>query len=196
VEDLLRKMREYSTPRYIPILREAELRLFQRVVAAVRPRRVLEIGTAIGYSALQMAPLLQDDGKIVTIEVDASRVAMARRFISQSQYDKVITILQGDAAEIIPQLRGPWDMIFMDGPKGQYSRYLSLLIPELAPQATIIADNVLFFGMVRQAGFIPHKHRTIVMRLREYIKAVTDNPHFDTVIYEEGDGMAVSHWKG
>lgn len=179
----------------IPILRDTELALFEDLVRQARPHRVLEIGTAIGYSALRMAPLLADGGSIITIEIDPERAAAARSFISRSPYAGTITLLEGDATPLAAGLNGPWDFVFLDGPKGQYSRQLSLLMPKLSPEALIIADNVRYHGMVAIKGTIPHKHRTIVMRLREYIRMVTEDPRFQTKIYDEGDGMAVSHWK-
>ena len=96
----------------------------------------------------------------------------------------------GDAARVIPTLEGPYDFVFLDGPKGQYLRELKMLEPLLTAHAVIAADNVLFRGLVMAEGQVPHRYRTLVMRLRDYIRYV--NSAYDTIIDEEGDGLAVS----
>lgn len=194
--ELFEEMKDYAVAHEIPVLRDAEIPLLQNIVSRAKPARILEIGTAIGYSALHMAPLLAPGGQIVTIELNRDRVATAKAFIDRTPYKQCITLLDGDATALLDTLQGPWDLVFLDGPKGQYSRQLVKLLPQLAPQAVVVADNILYHGMLRIKGTIPHKHRTIVMRLREYMKLVTEDSRFKTVFYENGDGMTVSYWKG
>ena len=194
--ELFEEMKAYADSHEIPILRDSELELFHRVITAAQPRRVLEIGTAIGYSTLQIAQLLAPDATITSIELDDSRAAVAREFIKRSPYAKMITVMTGDATDMVGTLAGPWDFVFLDGPKGQYSRQLAKLLPHLAAGATVVADNILYHGMIHIKGTIPHKHRTAVMRLREYMSMVKDTEHFTTEFYDNGDGMTVSHWKG
>lgn len=194
--DLFDEMKAYAELHELPILRDEELPLFHRIITGAQPHRVLEIGTAIAYSTLQMASVLPADATITTIEADAERADVAREFISRSGVAQRIQVITGDATALVGSLAGPWDFVFLDGPKGQYSRQLKKLLPHLAPVATVLADNILYHGMIHIKGTIPHKHRTAVVRLREYLKMVTEDPRFSTEFFEKGDGMTVSRWKG
>jgi predicted O-methyltransferase YrrM len=194
--ELLTEMKQFAEERHLPILRDAELPLFHNLLCQARPGRVLEIGTCIGYSALQMAPFLAPGGTITTIELDADRVAAARHFISKSPYAAQIRLVQGDATIEAGRLEGPWDFVFLDGPKGQYQRQLEKIIPKLLPQALIVADNVRYHDMVYISGNLPHKHRTAIVQLRKFMDMIQDRAHFETVCFENGDGLTVSQWKG
>ena len=194
--ELWNDMKAYAEAHDVPILRDAELPLFRSLVVTAKPKNVLEIGTAIGYSTLQIASCLPEGGKITTIELDEQRVEAARRFIGRSPYAASIRQLCGDATALIDELDGPWDFVFLDGPKGQYSRQLEKLTGKLAPRAVIAADNIRYHDMVYIEGVVPHKHRTAVGRLREFLAMIGDERHFDTVFFENGDGMTVSRWKG
>ena len=156
----------------------------------------MEIGTWIGYSALQMAPFLAPGGTITTIELDRERYDLACQFFRRSPYEKVITAIHGDGTALAEQLPGPWDFVFLDGPKGQYVRQLRYLLPKLLPGAIVVADNIDYHDMFYIEGTLPHKHRTAVTRLREFMDLVGDRSLFETVFFENGDGMTVSQWKG
>ncbi|SKA04042.1 O-methyltransferase [Megasphaera cerevisiae] len=193
---LWRDMEQYAREHELPILRGAELPLFRNILAAARPRHVLEIGTCIGYSALQMAPYLREGGMITTLELDAERAMTARQFIDQSQYSRAVTVINGDGTALLDRLEGPWDFVFLDGPKGQYPRQIKKIIPKLLPQAIIVADNMRYHDMIYIQGAVPHKHRTAVARLHEFLGIMNDDSLFETVFFENGDGMTVSRWKG
>lgn len=193
---VLAEMKQYAAERRLPILREAELPLLQQILSQARPSAVLEIGTCIGYSALQMAPFLAQGGAITTLELDPERAETARRFISRSPYGNVIHVVQGDAIELLDQLDGPWDFVFLDGPKGQYPRQLRKIMPKLLPKALVVADNVRYHDMMFIRGDVPHKHRTAIVRLREFMDMIFDENHFESVCFENGDGLTVSEWKG
>lgn len=193
---LLDEMKAYAEREGLPILRDSEVPLFENIIANRRPVKVLEIGTCIGYSALRMAPLLGDGGTITTVEFDETRWKIARDFICRSPYGAVITALCGDGTELAETLAGPWDLVFLDGPKGQYVRQLRHLMPKLLPGALIMADNIGYHEMFYIEGALPHKHRTAISRLREFMALVEDRTHFETVFFENGDGMTVSRWKG
>ena len=120
MDALFEEMKACAREQDLPILRDSELPLFTGIVASCRPSRVLEIGTCIGYSALQMAPFLAPGGTITTIELDRGRYDLACRFFRRSPYASVITALHGDGTELAGALPGPWDFVFLDGPKGQY----------------------------------------------------------------------------
>lgn len=196
MKQLLTDMRAYARIHDIPILRDAEIPLLSGIVRHAAPRRVLEIGTAIGYSTLLMAQEMAAGGTITTIELDASRVQLAREYIRRSPYASQITSLHGDGTCMLDTLKGSWDFVFLDGPKGQYVRQLQKIMPHLVPGALIAADNMRYHDMIYWQGHIPHKHRTAITRLHEFLEIIYDEQYFSSVFFENGDGMTVSQWKG
>ena len=196
LKEILNEQRIYAILNKVPILRESEVHLFEELIGLYQPSRVLEVGTAIGYSTLLLAKHAAPDAEVVSVELDEKRHSMAQYYINQSKYKDQITLHLGDANEVLTQLEGTFDLVFLDGPKGQYGKQLELIEPHLAPQAVILADNVLFRGYVRGDKEAPHRYKTIVKRLREYLDMVEDKTKFNTTIYPLGDGMSVSIWKG
>ena len=196
LKEILNEERIYAVLNKVPILRESEVHLFEELIGLYQPSRVLEVGTAIGYSTLLLAKHAAPDAEVVSVELDEKRHSMAQYYINQSKYKDQITLHLGDANEVLTQLEGTFDLVFLDGPKGQYGKQLELIEPHLAPQAVILADNVLFRGYVRVDKEAPHRYKTIVKRLREYLDMVEDKTKFNTTIYPLGDGMSVSIWKG
>ena len=130
------------------------------------------------------------------MELDDVRHGMASHFISQSDYAEKITLLKGDATELLEGLEGPFDLVFLDGPKGQYLKQLELIEPQLVEGAVVLADNVLFRGYVRGEKEPPRRFKTIVKRLQAYLNYVEQKEYYNTTIYPMGDGMSVSIWKG
>ena len=196
LNEILNEQRLYAMMHRVPILRESEVALFDELIDLYRPTSVLEVGTAIGYSTLLLARNLGPGGKITSIELDETRHSMAKQFIGQSQYAKDITLLLGDASDIIPTLETQFDMVFLDGPKGQYLHQLEQIMPNLTDNAVILADNVLFRGYFRGDKEAPRRFKTITKRLQEYLEFVENKDAFNTTIYPMGDGMSVSIWKG
>lgn len=154
------------------------------------PKNVLEIGTAYGYSAFLI--LSNCYCKITTIELDQNKVEIAKKNIKHENLDERCTFLCGDAKEILPTLNEKYSLIFLDGPKGQYIKYLPILINLLDDGGYLIADNVYFQNRVFQEGKIPHKHRTIVNNLRKFIEEISNNKNLETTLYSIGDGISVS----
>ncbi len=191
---LLAEMKEYGEANHVPIINAQGLRVLTDTVAQKKPRRVLEIGTAIGYSALHIAANSADDVEIVTLELSDERADEAEGFIGRSRFAGQIKLIRGDAGENILRQTGSFDLVFIDAAKGQYPDYFRKVYPLLAENAVVIADNVLFRGYVRGSEPVPRRFRTIVKRLREYIGMVTENEEFRTEIHEDGDGLAVS-WR-
>lgn len=191
---LLAEMKAYGEANHVPIINANGLAVLTEAVAQKKPRHVLEIGTAIGYSTLYIAANGAPDVDIVSLELSPERAAVAREFVDKSIYGSRITIITGDAGENIKKLNGPFDMVFIDAAKGQYPDYFRKISPLLSDDALIVADNVLFRGYVRGDVPAPRRFRTIVKRLREYIDMVTEDGRFKTEIYENGDGLAVS-WR-
>lgn len=190
--ELLVEMKAYGEANHVPIININGLALLEKAVAAKKPQRVLEIGTAIGYSTLYIAANAALEVEIVSLELSEERAAEARAFVDRSPYGQQIRIITGDAGENIQKLTGFFDMVFIDAAKGQYPDYFRKIYPLLTEDALVVADNVLFRGYVRGDVPAPRRFRTIVKRLREYIAMVTDSGEFRTEIYENGDGLAVS----
>ncbi|WP_276945956.1 O-methyltransferase [Dialister micraerophilus] len=181
---------EFEAETYnIPIIRESERQLLFKTVYENKPKRILEIGTAIGFSALLMATA-NDDAIIDTVEKDTKRFERAKKAIEDANMTERINCISGDADKVISELSVNYDFVYLDGPKGQYLNHLKKIEKILSEKAVIVADNVLFKGLVKSGEYPPHRYRTIVVRLREYLEYV--NREYSTVIYEEGDGMAIS----
>lgn len=189
IRDVLAALEAEAAAGGVPIIRAEEREALLRAAAEARPRRILEIGTAIGYSALLLAERFPE-AAVDTVELDEKRRARAQRAVEEAGAAGRVRCLAGDAAEVIPRLTGPYDFLYLDGPKGQYLAHLRLAEPLLSDRAVIAADNVLFRGLVRAEGPVPHRYRTIVTRLRDYIAYA--EAHYDTEIDTAGDGLAVS----
>lgn len=189
---LLNEMEEYARKAYIPIIQRESARLLQVLCALSRPKRILEIGTAIGYSSILLAETLEQPGIIDTIELDEERADEAEGYIRRAGLEKVIRVLRADAYEVLQCLQNPYDFIFLDAAKGQYMEFLPQCLRLLNPGGLLISDNILYRGMVAKEGPVEHKHRTITVRLRAYIQALMSNDKLITSIIPIGDGMAVS----
>lgn len=198
IENVLAEMEQYAQANHVPIINERGRAAFLQVIRACRPQRVLEIGTAIGYSALQIAHNGAAGVEITTLELSADRSKTAQAYIDRSIYAGQIHIHTGDAAELLTSVApemAPYDFVFIDAAKGQYVDYLQKVEPLLADKAVVLADNVLFRGYVRSEEKPPRRFRTIVKRLREYIRMVTETPGYTTEILENGDGLAVTRYQ-
>lgn len=189
IQAVLASLEAYAEEHSVPIIRKSERKALIAAARKASPARILEVGTAIGYSSLLLLSEFPE-AHIDTIEVDEQRYRIAEEAVEKAGVSHRWHGHLGDAARVIPTLEGPYDFVFLDGPKGQYLRELKMLEPLLAGHAVIAADNVLFRGLVMAEGQVPHRYRTLVMRLREYIGYV--NSAYDTIIDAEGDGLAVS----
>ena len=189
----LENLEKFARENYIPVLLDDTRELLIETVKNIQPKSILEIGTAVGYSGTLM--LQSSDAVLTTIDLNADSIAIAKNTFTENGVIGRVTQLQGDAKDVLPTLSGKFDFIFLDGPKGQYIRYLPYLENLLNKGGVIFADNVLYRGMVESTEFIPHKKRTIVVNLRKYLNAVTNSNKFDTIIYKIGDGVAISTLK-
>lgn len=192
MEDLFREMEIYAEENHVPIIRAAARDVFLQAVKEAAPRRILEIGTAIGYSALLMADALPELESITTLELSEDRAALAQGYIDRSPYREKIDILTGDAGKMLNSLEEKYDLVFIDAAKGQYPDYWRKIQPLLADRSTVLADNVLFRGYVLGTEPVPRRFRTIAKRLREYLALVEETTGFSTEILPDGDGLAVS----
>lgn len=194
MEALFKQMEDFAKENKVPIINENGRKVFIEIIKKYKPQRVLEIGTAIGYSALLTTYYGAENAKIISLELDEERAKQAQDFINQSAYREQIKIILGDAAKNMEKLdkNYKFDMVFIDAAKGQYPDYLQKVLPLLADDGIILADNVLFRGYVMSEEKPPRRYKTIVKRLREYIAMVSDTDKFTTEIFENGDGLALT----
>lgn len=178
----------------VPIIRRETAALLKTLVAAKAPRAILEIGTAVGYSALLMARVMPADCRITTIEKYEKRIPIARENFRLAGEEERITLLEGDADEILERLKGSYfDFVFMDAAKGQYLAWLPKLMELMPPGALLVSDNVLQDGDIVQSRFaVERRNRTIHARMREYLYELKHNSALETSILPVGDGVALS----
>jgi predicted O-methyltransferase YrrM len=193
---VLTAMEQYALIHHVPIINRESAQLLQQITVKAVPISVLEIGTAIGYSTLLLANAMAANGRITTVELDEQRLAIAKQFLAQAGVLDKIQFIAGNAGEVLPGLIGSYDLVFIDAAKGQYLDYLHKVMDKLSTGAIVIADNVLFRGWVLNNQAPPRRFRTIVKRLNAYLEFVSNDPRFETVIHEIGDGIAVSHYQG
>lgn len=177
----------------VPIIRRQTQSLLRVLLAMNRPRRILEIGTAVGFSALLMSEYAPCDCHITTIEKYEKRIPLAKENFRRAGREEKITLLEGDAGRILPELTGSFDFIFMDGAKGQYIHFLPQVLRLLEKGGVLVSDNVLQDGDIIQSRFtVTRRNRTIHARMREYLYELKHNKALETVILTLGDGAAVS----
>ncbi len=187
----LQKIKQKALEDHIPIIMDDTLETIKKYLENKEIIDILEIGTAVGYSAICFSEFLSEDGTIDTIEREKERVIEARENIKRADVKRQINIYEGDAVEILPSLDKKYDMIFIDAAKGKYPFFLKESLRLLKKGGVIFADNILYKGYV-MSDYNKHKQRTAVRNLREYIKEVLDNPNLDTEILDVGDGLAIS----
>lgn len=190
----LEVIKEKALEQHIPIIMDDTLEVVDEILTKLKPKKILEIGTAVGYSAMCFSEYLVEGGKIDTIERDEERIAEAKENIKKVGVEGKINIYEGDAVEILPTLNDKYDMIFIDAAKGKYPFFLKEALRMLNEGGVILADNILYKGYV-MSDYNKHKQRTAVRNLREYIHDVTNNPNLETEILEVGDGLAITKLK-
>ncbi|MFC4768214.1 O-methyltransferase [Effusibacillus consociatus] len=193
-DELLTRMEQSAEEKAIPILDLETSQLLRVLLRQLNPKKILEVGAAIGYSAIVMAQSCS--AKIVTIERDRERAEEALENIQEAGLQDRIELLVGDAFDILPTLYDSFDVVFLDAAKGQYPRFLELVLPLLRASGTLFSDNVFFHGLVAGPEQVKHKMRTIVARLREYNQMLAIDSRLETAFVPIGDGLAVSVKKG
>ncbi len=178
---------------YVPIIRPETINLLQLLVRMNQPKRILEVGAAVGFSANLMAEAAGDDATITTIENYLPRIPIANANFKRTGRDKQITLLEGDAMEILPTLDGPFDFIFMDAAKGQYINFWPEIKRLIRDGGVVVTDNVLQDGDIIESRFaITRRNRTIHKRMRDYLYELTHDEEFSTTILPLGDGVSIS----
>lgn len=192
--EVLKNIKEKALEDHIPIIMDDTLEIIEKNLSENKPKRILEIGAAVGYSAICFTEYLAEGGVIETIERDEERIAEAKENFKRAEVTDKVILHEGDAVEILPTLNEKFDMVFIDAAKGKYPFFLKESLRMLKDNGIIFADNILYKGYV-MSDYNKHKQRTAVRNLREYIKETTENPNLETEILEVGDGLAISRLK-
>ena len=185
---MLNEMKKYARFNWIPVVLDDSLELIKVLLNYKKPKRILEIGTAIGYSAACFSEFLQPEGVIDTIEISHQMFLIAKANMEMLNLTEKVNIIEGDALEVLPTLNNKYDVIFIDGPKSHYIEYLPTCLNLLNEGGIIIADNVIYKGMVT-GDYEGHKQRTAVNKLREFITTVKQGEKLCSSLLEVGDGV-------
>jgi len=178
---------------YVPIIRKEMQSFLKLLLAMQKPKRILEVGTAVGFSAILMAEYNPYPCEIVTIENYEKRIPIARENFVRAGKEKQITLIEGDATEVLKTLEEPFDMIFMDAAKGQYINFMPDILRLLKKDGVLVSDNVLQDGDIIESHFIvTRRNRTIHKRMREYLYELTHREDLVTAVLPIGDGITVS----
>ena len=192
-EPFLDELERKSLADEVPIIRKDTQSFIRFLLSMNHPKNILEVGCAVGFSALLMATYSDPDTKITTIEKFEKRIPVAHENFDKYDEKKKITLLEGDAADILAELTGQYDFIFMDAAKGQYINFLPDCKRLLVSGGLLLSDNVLQDGDVMESRFaVTRRNRTIHERMREYLFAIKHDPELTSVIMNVGDGMAMS----
>lgn len=191
--DIIERIEKEALEQFVPIIRKETQSFLKVLMAAKKPRRVLEIGTAVGFSAILMCEYMPEDGCVVTIENYSKRVAKARENFERAGVKERVILLEGDALDVMRKQEGPFDFIFMDAAKGQYIHYLPEVLRLLEPGGMLMTDNVLQDGDVVESRFaVERRNRTIHSRMRDFLYEIKHTDCLQTSIIPLGDGVALS----
>ncbi|MFC0474344.1 O-methyltransferase [Robertmurraya beringensis] len=191
--DLLEEMEQYAKTHQVPIMELSGIETILQILRIAQPKQILEVGTAIGYSALRMATVLPETN-IVTIERDSERYTVAEDFIKRANKEHQISIIKGDALEVESLIEkfGLFDAIFIDAAKGQYKKFFEIYSKYLGDKGIIITDNVLFKGLVCEDTIESKRVRSMVSKIKDFNKWLMEHGEYDSVIIPVGDGVAIS----
>ena len=177
----------------VPVIRRSMQSLLKFLLAYAKPKKILEVGTAIGFSALLMCEYGPGGCHVTTIEKYEKRIPVARNNFKRSGREEQITLLEGDASDVLKELEGAYDLIFMDAAKGQYIHFLPEVLRLLAPGGLLVSDNVLQDGDIIESRFaVTRRNRTIHARMRDYLYQLKHTPGLETVILPVGDGVTLT----
>lgn len=190
---LIEEIEQEALDTFVPIIRKETQSFLKVLLMMKKPLRVLEVGTAIGFSAILMSEYIPEQGHITTIEKYEKRIPIARENFRRAGKEDQITLIEGDALEVMKSLEGPYDFIFMDAAKGQYIHYMPEAIRLLEPGGVLVSDNVLQDGDIIESRYaVERRNRTIHSRMREYLYELKHKEELQTSILPLGDGVALS----
>lgn len=191
--DIIERIEQEALESHVPIIRKETQSFLKVLLLMKKPLHILEIGAAVGFSAILMSEYMPEGGHITTVENYEKRIPTALENIRRAGRKEQITLLEGDALEIMKTLQGPYDFIFMDAAKGQYIQYMPEAVRLLAPGGVMVSDNVLQDGDIIQSRFaVERRNRTIHSRMREYLYQLKHDERLKTSILPLGDGIALS----
>ena len=189
-EGLILEMEEYAQEHSVPISQPESIRFLEVIIKIANAKRILEVGSAIGYSAIRMCKAA--DGEVTTIELSEEMADKAEENFKKAGLEERITLIRGDAKEIIPRIEGEYDLIFVDAAKGQYAEFFKESHRLLRKGGIMVSDNVLYKGMTATDELLIHRKITLVRRLRSYLEMLKENEDFSTALIPIGDGVALS----
>ena len=192
-QGLLRDLEVYAEENSVPIIHKEVADLLRVLLKLKKPKKILELGCAIGYSSLFFADVLDGDVEIVTTERNPLMLERAQENIKKAGMEDRIKILVGDAEETLKDLEGSFDMIFIDAAKGHYKMVFVMLIDKLNHGGIVISDNILYKGMIASDDYVVRRKKTIVKRMRTYLDYICDLEGISTSLVPIGDGLAISY---
>ncbi len=191
--EIIETIEQEALDTFVPIIRKETQSFLKVLLMMHKPLRILEVGTAVGFSAILMSKYMPEEGHITTIENYEKRIPIARENFKRAGCEDRITLIQGDALEVMKELEGPYDFIFMDAAKGQYIHYMPEALRLLTKGGVLMSDNVLQDGDIIESRFaVERRNRTIHSRMREYLYELKHHEQLQTSILPLGDGVALS----
>ena len=191
---LLKEMEDFAHKNYVPIIQKETMHFLRFVMSVVKPEKILEIGTAIGYSSLVFSQYLKEGGKIITVELDSDTANIARKNFEKAG-NKSIKLIVGDGGDVLINTNEKFDVIFLDANKSLYLHSLPDIKRILKKGGVLIADNVLYKGMVASHELETFRKKTLVKNLRDFLCEISNDGRFTTSILPLGDGISVSYYK-
>lgn len=195
IDQQFAEIENYCKEIHIPIIDRDAADLLKLQLKLKKPQKILEIGTAHGFSTLLLAKYSPEMSEITAVELDPGRAQQAKKNFLKFNYQEKIDLKVGDAFDVLLYLKKDYDFIFLDAAKGQYFYLFEYIMELLAPGGLLISDNVLYKGKVLAEGETRHKIRTMVNNLKKYLKLIMNHPELDSTIVTAGDGMAISRRK-
>lgn len=191
--ELLGRMEQYAEVHHVPIMELTGIEVMLQLLRIHQPKKILEVGTAIGYSAIRMVEAVPKT-TVVTIERDREHYEVAEQFFTEADVTSQIVLIKGDALEVVEEIQeyGPYDCIFIDAAKGQYKKFFEFYSPFLTEQGIIMTDNVLFKGLVAESTIENKRTRNLVKKIQGFNLWLMNHPEYVTVILPVGDGIAIS----
>lgn len=193
--EIIKGLFEFARERHIPVVCDATALLLRFLCAREKPERILEIGAAIGCSALIMYYASGCGPKITTIERNGEMFSLAKENIARAGLSDKIEVIYGDAAGVLPAQSGEFDFIFLDAAKGQYLNFLPEVLRLLSPGGLLVCDNVLIRGMVANDALMPHRHKTMTVNMRAFIDKIKNDSALDFCVLSVGDGVLLCQKK-
>ncbi len=192
---ILAELEKFAAENHVPIIQPEVAKLMQVIGRILKPKHILEVGTAIGYSAILLSEIIEPGGKIDTVDRYELMIERARENIKRAGLNDVINIITGDATDVLKCLDKKYDLIFLDAAKGQYIEFLPECMRMLNPGGVLFSDNVLYKGMIASDHLVVRRKKTIVKRMRDYLDVICRSEKLETSIIPIGDGVAVSYRK-